>query len=302
MTDLLHMQAVTCRFGDRAALDRVDFNVGRGQRVALLGANGAGKSTLMRAIAGRVPLDEGTIAIDGHAVGTAKARALIGVIPQTLALFPRLSARENLRAFAEFSGLTGAGAREAVERSLAWAELVDRGDEAVARLSGGMQRRLSIACGAVHAPALLLADEPLVGVDAQRRAPIERLLDELCAQGTTLIESTHDLGHVVERFDSIAVMARGRIVASGAPGALLGRVANLAHHCRITLGEAPPDLALPAGFERSGRQLSGTLRDVSVELGRILDELHDASLVVRDVQVHPPGIEAVIERLDGSAS
>lgn len=300
VSELLHIEKLTCRYGARTAVEAIDLRLDKAQRVALLGANGAGKSTLMRAIAGRLPIAAGRIRVGGREAGSADARALIGVIPQGLALFPRLSARENLRAFAALSGVGRAALRAAVERSLEWADLADRAEDPVTALSGGMQRRLSVACGAVHQPALLLADEPLVGVDAQRREPIEALLDRLCQEGTTLIESTHDLSRVAERFDTIVVMAAGRVVAVGAPRELLAH-AGLAHECRITLEDESSSADPPQGFERRGAILQGSLGDVAEELPALLGTIHAAGQAVREVHVSPPAIEDLIQHLDERA-
>ena len=300
LSELLRVETLTCRYGARTAVEQVDLRLDRGQRVALLGANGAGKSTLMRAIAGRLPIAAGRIRVGGHEAGSADARALVGVIPQGLALFPRLSARENLRAFAELSGVARGAVDDAVQRSLDWADLSDRSEDLVTALSGGMQRRLSVACGAVHQPALLLADEPLVGVDAQRREPIEALLNELCQAGTTLVESTHDLSRVTERFDTIVVMAAGRVVATGEPRELLAR-AGLAHECRITLEDDRAELAPPPRFERSGAILRGPLGDVAEELPALLGAIQAAGHAVREVHVSPPAIEELIQHLGEGA-
>ncbi|MEM9304289.1 MAG: ABC transporter ATP-binding protein [Pseudomonadota bacterium] len=296
MNDVLKLQAVRCAFGHRRVLDGVDLTLGAGQRVALLGANGAGKSTLLRAICGRVPVT-GRALLDGHRAGTAGARALLGVIPQRLSLFRELTVRENLVAFGGFQGLSSSTASERATGLLAWIGLEDRSGDHVAKLSGGMQRRLSIACGVIHAPRLLLADEPTVGVDAASRRQIERLLADQRAAGTTILEATHDLATIDDRYDAVAILARGRIATFGSTSTLLRRCGDLPHDTRITLASTAPTLASVPGFRLEGNVLRGAIGDVAGELEALLARLRASGTGVQDVQVQPPGIEQIIAHL-----
>ncbi|NJL27997.1 MAG: ABC transporter ATP-binding protein [Thermoanaerobaculia bacterium] len=163
------------RYGEVAALCGVDLQLERGEWLGLLGPNGAGKTTLVRAIAGRVRLDRGEIALFGQR---------LGVVPQEIALYPALTARENLVTFGSLHGL---GRRELTLRiawALAWTGLAERADEPVRGFSGGMKRRLNIAASVLHRPDVLLLDEPTVGVDPQSRERIWQMLAELRRGGT----------------------------------------------------------------------------------------------------------------------
>jgi ABC-2 type transport system ATP-binding protein len=165
----LHVDALVKRFGEMTALDGIALEVYSGECLGLLGPNGAGKSTLIRSIVGRVIPDAGTISVFGAQADSMSARTALGWVPQELALYPRLTCRENLQSFGRYHGLGGVALDQAVVRCLGWAALTDRGGELVKNLSGGMKRRLNMAAGLIHQPKLALMDEPTVGVDPQSR-------------------------------------------------------------------------------------------------------------------------------------
>src|SRR5262249_43270200 len=146
------------RFAAIQALDGAEISLERGQMLLLLGPNGAGKTTLIRAIAGRVRLDRGDIELMGHKINGAAsaARRSLGVVPQEIALYPLLTARENLEVFGRFNGLEGAALKESVTSALNWSDLADRASEPIKSFSGGMKRRLNIACGILHKPEVVL--------------------------------------------------------------------------------------------------------------------------------------------------
>src|SRR5262245_56163683 len=166
-TQALRVVNLTKRFGAVQAVKGVSLEVQPGECLGLLGPNGAGKSTLIRSIVGRVAPDGGSIAIFGAAADSGEARRALGWVPQELALYPRLSCRENLDAFGRYQGLDPAALHESIAWSLQWAGLTDRATELVKNLSGGMKRRLNMAAGLIHRPKLILMDEPTVGVDPQ---------------------------------------------------------------------------------------------------------------------------------------
>jgi len=194
------------------ALDGVSLELREGELLGLLGPNGAGKTTLVRAIAGRVRLDAGTITIDSGA---------LGVVPQEIALYPALTARENLEAFGELNGLRGPTLRERVGWALEWTALAERTKDPVRTFSGGMRRRLNIACGILHRPRVILLDEPTVGVDPQSRERIHDMLDALRADGHTLLLTTHQLDEAEARCSRIVIVDHGRVIADGEPAELI---------------------------------------------------------------------------------
>src|SRR5262245_29635919 len=178
-------------FGSVAALQGVSLDLEPGELLGLLGPNGAGKTTLVRAIAGRVRLDSGALELLGRPLVPGRPRPELGVVPQEIAVYPSLTARENLEAFGRLQGLSGDKLAARVAWALAWTGLAGREREAVKVFSGGMRRRLNIACGALHEPRVLLLDEPTVGVDPQSRERIYEMLSALRPSGTSLLIPTH---------------------------------------------------------------------------------------------------------------
>jgi len=172
--DVLTVTGARKKFGNVTALDGATLSLKHGELLALLGPNGAGKTTLIRAISGRVQLDEGEIRVFGRTLTGRKTAPELGIVPQELAVYPLLTARENLEAFGRLQGLSSSDIADRVKWALAVTALEDRAHESVKGFSGGMKRRLNIACGVIHRPKIVLLDEPTVGVDPQSR---ERIYD-----------------------------------------------------------------------------------------------------------------------------
>ena len=224
----LVLRNVHKRYGDIAAVDGLDLEVLPGTCLGLLGPNGAGKSTTMRLLTGQSRADSGDIEVLGFRVPqeSKQARARMGVVPQLDNLDVELSARQNLTVFAHLYRVPAAERAAAVEWALALATLTDRADSRVDTLSGGMRRRLLIGRALVHRPQLVLLDEPTVGLDPQVRQQLWALIDGLRSEGVTVLMSTHYIEEAERLADDVAIMAAGRVIASGAPGALLDRYAG----------------------------------------------------------------------------
>ena len=208
MAEALSINNVHKRFGETAALAGAAFTMQRGECLGLLGPNGAGKSTLIRAIAGRIKLDQGQIELDGLLLDDSPAavekRRNLGVIPQELALYSLLTATENLRAFGSLHGVPSAELEDRVNWALDWSGLAPRATEPIKDFSGGMKRRLNIACSVLHRPAVILLDEPTVGVDPQSFERIWEMLNKLREEGATLLLTTHQL-HEAQRYLSFSM-------------------------------------------------------------------------------------------------
>src|SRR5262245_6439558 len=271
-------------FGTTRALDGLSLTLGEGELLGLLGPNGAGKTTLIRAIAGRVRLDAGSVSLYGRELQPERARPDLGVVPQENALYPLLTARENLETFGQLNGLVGKHLRERVAWALEWSGLADRARSEVKTFSGGMKRRLNLACGVLHEPKLVLLDEPTVGVDPQSREKIYDMLDGLRAAGTALLLTTHYLEEAEARCERITIVDHGRAIASGTLGELVEKAGLSGRRVRLTLEKAVAG-APPAGFvnENGGGVLSATIHHVGDELPGILARLHGAGLGVRDL-------------------
>ncbi len=210
-------------YGDRRAVDGIDLRVAAGECFGLLGPNGAGKTTTLRMLLGTTPPSSGTLSLLGYAVpGEARQmRQRLGVVPQTDNLDPDFSVAENLRCYASYFGVSRELIAQRIPDLLAFAALEGRGEEAIANLSGGMKRRLTLARALVNDPDLVILDEPTTGLDPQARQLIWRRLRELKAQGKTLILTTHYMDEAERLCDRLAIMERGRILVEGRPAELI---------------------------------------------------------------------------------
>ena len=210
----LRVEGAKKNYGKVTALAGVSFDVRPGELIGLLGPNGAGKTTAIRAIAGRVSLDSGSVQLFGRTLAPRDQRPEIGVVPQELAVYPKLTARENLEVFGELSGVTGKTLKTRVDWALDWSDLNDRAKEPTLRFSGGMKRRLNIACSLLHAPKIVLLDEPTVGVDPQSRNAIFSNLEELKRRGKTLVYTTHYMEEAERLCDRIIIVDHGKVIAN----------------------------------------------------------------------------------------
>ena len=220
---MLTIENVTKRFGEIVALDRVSLSLARGEFFGLLGPNGAGKTTLMSLVAGLRAPDGGSISIRGQRVGpnAMAPRRELGFVPQAIALYEELSAEENLRLFGKLYGLAGQELRARVDHGLHAAQLFERRQDKVQTYSGGMKRRINVVASILHRPALLLCDEPTVGVDPQSRNAIFEFLQRLNADGMTIVYSTHYMEEATRLCSRIAIIDHGHLLALGTLDELL---------------------------------------------------------------------------------
>ena len=203
------VHGVTRDFGRLRALDGVTLRVAAGETYGLLGPNGAGKTTLIRTIAGLVRPNAGTVTVLDRRLPDLAVLSHIGYMTQAAALYPDLTVEENVRFFAAIHGVRGD-----VTDVLDFVDLTDRRRSVVAKLSGGMRQRVSLACAMVHRPALLLLDEPTVGVDPQLRVQLWERFRRMAAEGTTIIVSSHVMDEA-ERCSRLGLMRAGRLLAEG---------------------------------------------------------------------------------------
>ena len=220
---MLTIENVTKRFGEIVALDRVSLSLARGEFFGLLGPNGAGKTTLMSLVAGLRAPDSGSISINGQRVGpnAMAPRHELGFVPQAIALYEELSAEETLRLFGKLYGLAGQELRARVDHGLHAAQLFERRQDKVQTYSGGMKRRINVVASILHRPALLLCDEPTVGVDPQSRNAIFEFLQRLNADGMTIVYSTHYMEEATRLCSRIGIIDHGRMLALGTLDELL---------------------------------------------------------------------------------
>jgi ABC-2 type transport system ATP-binding protein len=305
---ILVCEDLTKHFGDRAAVDGVSLSLTSGQIFGLLGPNGAGKTTTIRMVCGLLTPDSGSITIAGRsAVNNLAVKALVGYVPQDIALYPDLSAAENLAFLGRLYGLKGALLAERVNEALELTELAERAKDRVDTFSGGMRRRLNIAAGLLHHPVLLVLDEPTVGVDPQSRHSILERVQEFGRQGMAVLYTTHYMEEAEKICDLVGIIDQGRLIAQGTRREL---VSQLGEHDRIELG-ATGDLDR---FAAALRDLPGVERASVADKGvhllaldgrRILPAVLEASehvnVVVNSVDVFEPDLEAVFMHLTGTA-
>jgi lipooligosaccharide transport system ATP-binding protein len=224
----IRMRGAVKRYGAITAVNGLDLDVPMGTCVGLLGPNGAGKSTTMRLLTAQAIADEGELEVLGYKLPeeSKQARALCGVVPQLDNLDVTLTVAQNLLVFAHLYRICRADRRDAVERAIEMAKLIDRRDDRVDKLSGGMRRRLLIARALVHRPRLVLMDEPTVGLDPQVRQELWALIDALRAEGTTILMSTHYIEEAQRLADTVLIMSHGSAVAAGPPSQLVAEHAG----------------------------------------------------------------------------
>ena len=297
----LEIDSVVKRFGDVTAVAGISLEVRERACLGLLGPNGAGKTTLIRSIVGRVRPDSGGVRVFGEPANSAAARRELGWVPQDLALYPLLTARENLDAFGRYQGLHGKPLRDAIAWCLEWASLADRAEAIVKTLSGGMRRRLNMAAGLIHRPRVVLLDEPTVGVDPQSRNHIFEMVEGLRGAGATVIYTTHYMEEAERLCDRIAIVDHGRVIAEGSKEELVARSFGTRSDVLMRLDRAV-DKAAEWTAARGGTYREGVAHfpvDKPAEIAALLDAAARDGLNVIDLVLRRPNLESVFLKLTG---
>ncbi len=216
MSFLQVSRLVKC-FGATRAVDGVSFEVRPGEIYGLLGPNGAGKTTTISMICGLLKAESGDVVIDGTGfwADPSRARRLMGVVPQEIALYEELSGRENLEFWGRLAGLAAKEAKQRAAELLEALALADRAHDALKKYSGGMKRRINLGCALLHRPRLLLLDEPTVGIDPQARLKLLEFIRDLAASGTAILYTTHYLEEAETLCQRIGIIDQGRLLAEG---------------------------------------------------------------------------------------
>lgn len=307
MTEFVKVNNLIKNYGDLCAVDNLSFSVKEGEIFGLLGPNGAGKSTTINILTTLSEYDKGSVTIGGFdSVKDRNAmKRLIGIVPQDIALHPFLTAYENVCFFASLYGLSGKKMKEAADKALEFVGLADKANLRMNRMSGGMKRRLNIACGIAHSPKLIVMDEPTVGVDAQSRNLILHSIQVLRKEGATVIYTSHYMQEVEEICDRIAIIDKGRMIACGTEKELVMLVTDRKQY------EA--EVKLPEGFDKSTfiRKVSALpdIKDVVIadKEGRTtlridtdleFDNLLQLMLMIQNEEIHVKTMNSRVPSLD----
>jgi ABC-2 type transport system ATP-binding protein len=308
-SSVLECSELRKRFGDLVAVDGVGFTVAEGQTYGLLGPNGAGKTTTISMVCGLLEPDDGEVHVAGRRLTTrsVEAKAAIGYVPQEIALYPDLSARENLAFFARLYGLPRAEARTRIGEVLEVVGLVERADDAAKEYSGGMKRRLNIGIGLLHRPRLLVLDEPTVGVDPQSRNAILESVERLGDEGIAVLYTTHYMEEAERLCDRVGIIDLGKLRAEGTRRELVALVGG---RDRVLLTGSGDLVAAARAVEGVGGVQEASVSDATLDLlvedartllPELLRTVADAGVGVAGVEVRQPNLESVFLHLTGRA-
>ena len=304
---MLEVRGVTKSYGKLIAVTGVSFRADDGETIGLLGPNGAGKTTTVSVIAGLLSPDSGEVLIEGQQVksDTDPVKLKIGLVPQDMALYDKLSARDNLNFFAALYSLVGEKARQAITEALSLVGLSDRASDKVGTFSGGMKRRLNLAAALLHDPQILLLDEPTVGVDPQSRNAIFENLESLKKRGKTLIYTTHYMEEAERLCDRIVIIDHGKVIADDTLQGL-HKMLPVTNVIVIKLDHADgfkPEQMLTLSEVKSAALEQGTLRigvhDLSGGAPGILRWLAESGHSYHHVSSEQPNLETVFLTLTG---
>ena len=304
---ILYAQNLQKSYGDIKAVDGISLQVARGEVFGLLGPNGAGKTTTISMLTGLFPPSEGTITVDGLdlAKNPNAVKAKLGLVPQEMALYMPLSARQNLMFFGRIYGLKGKGLRQRVDEVLEMIGLTDRADDAVEKYSGGMKRRVNIGAGLLHKPQVLFLDEPTVGVDPQSRNAIFESVEALNRAGMSVIYTTHYMEEAQRLCHRVAIVDEGKLIALDTPTALIRSLGGGV----VMLGvpdSAPEDLEdrlvqVPAvkSVTRSDGLFKIETQRLQAALMGALDITNQLDVRITSLEILEPNLESVFLNLTG---
>jgi ABC-2 type transport system ATP-binding protein len=296
-------------FGDFLAVQNASFNAKSGEVLSLLGPNGAGKSTTISMLSGLLAPTGGDASIMGHSVTKAPeaAKASLGVVPQDIALYPDLSARENLVFWGKMYGLRGAALKSRVDEVLEIIGLADRQKDHIGKFSGGMKRRVNIGAALLHKPAVIIMDEPTVGIDPQSRRHILDNVKELNRQGMTVLYTTHYMEEAAELSHHIAIMDKGRVIAYGTHDELI-KVVGEQTRIDVTLNaeaekvlEAWRAVQGVAGIDATDGKVTALVDDSNRVLPRLFESASKHGVRITSVDIQEPNLETVFLHLTGRA-
>ncbi len=311
MVPILEVNNLAKKFGDFTAVNGISFAINSGEIFSLLGPNGAGKTTTLSMLSSLLEPTSGDAVISGHSVTKAPmaVRKIIGVVPQDIALYEDLTARENLTFWGQMHNMGGASLKKRVDEVLAQIGLTDKAGQRVKTYSGGMKRRVNIGVGLLHHPRILYMDEPTVGIDPQSRRNILDTVKDLNQQGMTVLYTTHYMEEAQELSDRVGIIDHGRMIALGTQKELTQQVGER-DVLRLHIGEdgeadklAEAARALPGVLQASAvdHEVALMVPSAADALAPVVSKANELGIKIRSVDIQEPNLEAVFLQLTGRA-
>ncbi len=306
MSNIVTVQDLVKKYGEHTAVDGISFAIRAGEIFGLLGPNGAGKTTLISMLTTLLTPTSGTIMIDGCEVvhQADRIKEIVGLVPQDLAIYPTLSARDNLIFFGQMYGLRGQVLKQRIDEVLEIVGLQDRARDAVETFSGGMKRRINLAAGLLHRPRVLFLDEPTVGVDPQSRNYIFDNVERLNREGMTIIYTTPYMEEAERLCQRVAIIDHGRILALDTPKNLIGMLGGGV--IRIGVRTDPDGLVsqirslpLVRSVEAVDHKLSVQTTSAAGALVGIMNAFNQADAMMNSLEILEPNLESVFLHLTG---
>jgi len=305
--EIIKVRSVSKSFGNIEAVKNVSFSIEKGEIYGILGPNGAGKSTIVNILNTLVKPDRGDVIIDDVNIRNdgKNIKLIMGVVPQEIALYEELTAYENLMFWGGLYNIPKAELRANANRTLEMVDLANRKNDRIRTFSGGMKRRINIACSLLHNPKILVLDEPTVGVDPQNRNRIYEVIDRLNSEGMTIIYTTHYLEEAERFCKTIAIIDVGRIIAQGTLKELRGLIdakdlvtIKLANMNDETISRIKSSDLL-CGFDSISNTLKVECDNISNEISGIISSVEDAGGIIETIHTQRTNLESVFLKLTG---
>jgi ABC-2 type transport system ATP-binding protein len=311
MPVILEVQNLVKKYGDFTAVKGVSFNIQEGEIFSLLGPNGAGKTTTISMLSTLYVPSGGDALIGGYSIrqDPMTVRKLIGVVPQDLALYDDLSARENLSFWGKMYNLSGKALKVRIDEVLEQIGLSEKANQRVKTYSGGMKRRVNIGVGLLHKPRLLFMDEPTVGIDPQSRRAILDSVKELNRQGMTVLYTTHNMEEAAELSHRVGIIDHGELIALGTQAELTRQVGEL-EMVILHIGETEDPAPLAEALRKVEGVLQAELSDHMITvmtskaediLAPVISRANEIGTRIRSVDIQEPNLESVFLKLTGRA-
>ena len=311
MKAILEAKELVKKYGDFTAVNGISFEIMEGEIFSLLGPNGAGKTTTISMLSTLYVPTRGEATIGGHSIKKEPmaVRNLIGVVPQDLALYEELTARENLMFWGQMYGLSGKTLNARIDEVLEQIGLTDKARQRLKTYSGGMKRRVNIGVGLLHRPRLLFMDEPTVGIDPQSRRAILDSVKDLNKQGMTVLYTTHYMEEAAELSDRVGIMDHGELIALGTLSELTKQVGEM-ETLILHVGENDDPQPLAAGIRTLNGVMKADVSDHTVTvivpnaeeaLASAVTKANEMGIKIHSVDMREPNLEAVFLHLTGRA-